>query len=908
MRPFDENGVILSVPTAEGEVRQLAVRGAGITLLSGGVGLAIQIISTVVLARLLTPADFGVVTMVTTFSVLLASVGQIGFPEAVVQREEMNHALASNLFWINLGGGLLLTIGFAAGGSLLARFYHDARVAKVALGTSLSIFLTSTSVLHLALLKRAMRFSAVSANDIVSRAASVAVSVLLGWAGWGYWALVAGAIALPLSQAVGAWFLCRWVPGLPRRRVAGTGSTLQFAINTYGRFGVNYVTRNTDNLLIGLRFNAQSLGFYKKAYDLFALSATQFVHSLTLVFVSALSRVKRNSNEYRRYLLGALTVMTFFGMGLAADLTLVGKDLIRILLGPGWEESGRVFTFFGPGIGAMIVYYTHGWIHLSIGRADRWFRWGIIEFAVTVLLFLVGLPWGPVGIAIAWTTSYWLLMIPAVWYAGKPIGLGVGPVVAAVWKFILASLLAGLLTGLIIRKIPALAGALGVTGAAVRVLVISLLLGVLYLSAVVLLHASFEPLYQMAGLLGEMTPWRRLSGLSPVITSPGSSSKGGEFEYGPGGAAVRLKGKPLVSILIPAYNAEEWIAETIHSALSQTWEPKEIIVVDDGSADRTLEIARRFESRSVLVVTQENQGASAARNKAFMLSHGDYIQWLDADDLLAPDKIARQMEVADRGEGKRTLLSSPWGQFWYRHHRVKFVPSALWCDLSRTEFLLRKMGLNLFMQTSTWLVSRELTEVAGPWSTNLSVDDDGEYFCRVILASDGVRFVPEAKVYYRYSGTKGLNYVGRSHTRMESVWRSMQLHIGYLRSLEDSERVRAACVKYLQTNLIYFYPERPDIIEQVHRSANDLGGRLEAPRLSWKFAWIKAVLGWGFAIRAQLFLPHVKWSLISFWDKILFRIETREKLGAAWDTTRLAQGSTGAKNQLSTGPDEIVPR
>jgi PST family polysaccharide transporter len=341
----------------------------------------------------------------------------------------MNHALASNLFWINVGGGLLLTIGFAATGSLLARFYHDVRVAHVAIGTSVTIFLTSTSVLHLALLKRAMRFSAVSVSDIVSRVVSVAVSILFGWAGWGYWALVAGAIALPLSQTIGAWFWCRWIPGLPRRHVAGTGSTLLFAMHTFGRFGVNYATRNTDNLLVGLSFSAQSLGFYKKAYDLFALSATQFVHSLTLVFVSALRRVKRDSEEYRSSLLGALTVMAFFGMGLGADLTLVGKDLIRVLLGPGWEQSGRIFTFFGPGVGAMVVYYMHGWIHLSIGRADRWFRWGIVEFVVTVMLFLLGLHWGPAGIAIAWTASFWILMVPAIWYAGY--GLEIHPGVAA---------------------------------------------------------------------------------------------------------------------------------------------------------------------------------------------------------------------------------------------------------------------------------------------------------------------------------------------------------------------------------------------------------------------------------------------------------------------------------------------
>src|SRR5713101_2032150 len=246
--------------------------------------------------------------------------------------------------------------------------------------------------------------------------------------------------------------------------------------------------------------------------------------------------------------------------------------------------------------------------------------------------------------------------------------------------------------------------------------------------------------------------------------------------------------KPLVSILVPTFNAHEWIADTLRSAIAQTWERKEIIVVDDGSSDQTLAFARQFESNSVRVVTQKNQGASAARNRAFSTCQGDYIQWLDADDLLAPDKIARQMEAVDRGAGPRVLLSSAWGWFIYRTGKAEFVPTPLWCDLAPTEWLLRKLGQNLHMQTATWLVSRELTEAAGPWNTHLSLDDDGEYFCRVLLNSEGTRFIPEAKIFYRMSGSNSLSYVGRSEQKMESMFRCMQLHISYLRSLEDSER------------------------------------------------------------------------------------------------------------------------
>src|SRR5271165_4471603 len=200
--------------------------------------------------------------------------------------------------------------------------------------------------------------------------------------------------------------------------------------------------------------------------------------------------------------------------------------------------------------------------------------------------------------------------------------------------------------------------------------------------------------------------------------------------------------KPLVSILIPAFNSEHWIADTIKSAIGQTWQRKEVIIVDDGSTDQTFAVARRFASREVTVVSCEHRGAAAARNHALSLSQGDYIQWLDADDLLSPDKIARQMEAVDKCRSNRMLFSSGWGYFAYRTDRAKFSPTSLWCDLSPAEWLLRKMRENLHMQTATWLTSRDLTEAAGPWDVRLLGDDDGEYFWRVLLASEGVRFVP----------------------------------------------------------------------------------------------------------------------------------------------------------------------
>jgi len=325
--------------------------------------------------------------------------------------------------------------------------------------------------------------------------------------------------------------------------------------------------------------------------------------------------------------------------------------------------------------------------------------------------------------------------------------------------------------------------------------------------------------------------------------------------------------QPLVSILIPAYNAGEWIAETLDSALAQTWHTKEILVVDDGSTDRTLDIARHFTSRGVRVISQPHQGAAAARNRAFSLSSGDYIQWLDADDLLARDKIAKQLEVAERCADPRTLLSSAFGHFMYRRTQAQFVPTALWCDLTPIEWLRRKLAMNVYMQTATWLASRALTSAAGPWNIQMLGDDDGEYFCRLLLQSDGVRFVPESRVFYRGTGTTSLSYIGQSRQKMDAQFQSMELHIRYLRSLEDSDCTRAACVAYLQNSLHLFYPERRDLLEQAECLAADLGGHLAVPRFSWKYAWIEALCGPMQAKRAQTRLRKLKWSLARRWDK-----------------------------------------
>jgi O-antigen/teichoic acid export membrane protein len=521
LKPFDSNGNFH--PFAEGDgLRRAAVRGAGVMIFAEGASFAVQMGSTLVLARLLTPNDFGVVTMVTTFSLLFYSVGLNGFTELILQRDELHDSLASNLFWINIGIGALLTVGFAALGPLLSLFYHDATVRHVTEGMSLTIIAGSFSVIHLALLKRAMRFTSVSANRVFARVFSFVLAIVLAMMGFGYWALVAGYISQELMMSIGAWYLCRWAPSLPRR-TPGTGAAVKFAANVFLHFGFSYSSGNTDNLLVGWRFGASSLGFYKKAFDIFYLPANQLLSPMSSVAIATLSRFNRDRAQYQRYFLLGVSVLAFLGMGIGADLTLVGRDLIRVLLGPNWTETGRIFAFFGPGIGVMLLCNTHGWIHLSIGRPDRWFRWGVIEFFCTVGLFVIGLHWGPEGVALAWTTSYFLLMFPAFWYAGAPVNFGVGPILAVVWKFFVASIVAGGSAIWIVHTLGGVTDAPGVVGALARLVSMSLLFFALYLAAVIALHRGFEPIRQAMRLIENMRPQRSTG--QAVAANPSASAR-----------------------------------------------------------------------------------------------------------------------------------------------------------------------------------------------------------------------------------------------------------------------------------------------------------------------------------------------------------------------------------------------
>jgi glycosyltransferase involved in cell wall biosynthesis len=307
---------------------------------------------------------------------------------------------------------------------------------------------------------------------------------------------------------------------------------------------------------------------------------------------------------------------------------------------------------------------------------------------------------------------------------------------------------------------------------------------------------------------------------------------------------------PPVSIIIPCYNAEAWLAAAIESALAQEGADLDIIVVNDGSRDRSLEIARRYEARGVRIIDQANGGAAAARNAGLKAARGAYLQFLDADDLLAPDKIVRQLEQLGAGD-PRAVAAGAWGRFHQTPADAQFLPEAVWRDRDPVDWLVCSWSGGGMMHPAAWLVPQAVAASAGPWDERLSLDDDGEYFSRVVLAAQGVRFAPAARSFYRahdgprLSASKGLRAA-------ESSFLSCTLKERHLLAREDSARTRRA----IGANYSRFAWEQlvaaPALSERAAQRWQELAPDVPIQRAGPWYNLAAALFGWRRARRWQL--------------------------------------------------------
>lgn len=308
--------------------------------------------------------------------------------------------------------------------------------------------------------------------------------------------------------------------------------------------------------------------------------------------------------------------------------------------------------------------------------------------------------------------------------------------------------------------------------------------------------------------------------------------------------------RPLVSLLIPCYNAERYVAEAIESALAQTWPNKEIIVVDDGSTDGSRDVLNRFMSRGVKVRHQRNRGQSAAANSAFRHSSGDYIKFFDADDLIHPRLIEQQVE---RLKGSATTVASAeWGRF-YDDDLATFMlnPESVWRDMNSLDWLIEAwMKARPMMQCALWLLPRQILDRTGLWNEDLSLINDFEFFSRVLCEAEEVRFAPSVPVYYR-SGL--LNSLSGQRTRaaVESAGESLLLGTRHLLLQRDDLRAKKACANVLQDFIYTYYPDHSDLCATVAKRVHELGGSDLAASGPPRFEKLRNVVGWRMAKRIQ---------------------------------------------------------
>lgn len=309
--------------------------------------------------------------------------------------------------------------------------------------------------------------------------------------------------------------------------------------------------------------------------------------------------------------------------------------------------------------------------------------------------------------------------------------------------------------------------------------------------------------------------------------------------------------KSLVSVLIPCHNAAPWLAATLESVLAQTWPHLEIILIDDGSTDESLAIASQFDHPNLRIIAQRNQGAAATRNQALEIAQGEAIQFLDADDILAPDKIEQQMALLQ--EDPNYLIAGAWARFRRHPQEASFKPEPLWQDMAPVDWLVCAWSGHWMMHPAAWLVPKSLIQAAGPWNETLSLNDDGEYFARVILASRGVRFCANARSYYR-SGNPGSLSGCKTPEAWASQYRALALQSQHLLTAEASPRTQQVCANLMQRFIYEVFPDVPSLRNLAAKQVRQWGGATEKPMGGPLFQIIAQLIGWQSARRAQTFL------------------------------------------------------
>ena len=426
-------------PHLNADLKKSSLRSGAVTLTSQGLQFVIQLGSTMILARILSPADYGINGMAVAITGFAAIFSNLGLSTATIQRAEITHEQVSSLFWINSAIGVLLTLLVAALSPVVAWFYKTPEMFEVMLSLSIIFAITGLSVQHSALLTRQMRFYSLAKIRVLSMLVGILVAIFAGYRGFGYWALIFNTLTSVTVSTLGCWLACRWVPGLPKRGV-GVGTMIRFGADLVCFDVVNYFARNLDNILIGRFLGAATLGLYSKAYQLLMMPITNLRGPIASVAMPALSRLQNEPETYRDYYLKCVSLLAFVSMPLVAFMFVCTEQLITLLLGSQWLGASDLFKILAVAAFIQPVSGTAGMVLISTGQSRLYLKLGLVSSVFICFSFVVGLPWGARGVATGYAIINYLLLMPVLYYAFKNTAVNIKNFLSSIIRPLVASI------------------------------------------------------------------------------------------------------------------------------------------------------------------------------------------------------------------------------------------------------------------------------------------------------------------------------------------------------------------------------------------------------------------------------------------------------------------------------------
>lgn len=406
----------LERPRPHGGLGTTAVRGVSWTLLGSWSGAAVQIATTVVLARLLTPRDFGLMAMALTLTVLVTQFRQLGLSQAVVQRVDLRWEQVNALFWVNALAGVVLAALVAASGVPLAAFYSEPALVPICLALGAGFVVSGLSVQHGALLNRAMQFRRIALRNLSAGVISSAAAIVAALAGLGVWALVVQNVSALVLATVFNWTAVPWRPAPPRQLRAAL-PLLAFGAHVSVANMFHTIARQADNIVIGRFLDSGALGLYTRAYSLLMLPLTQLKTPVQAVMVPTLAALQEEPDRYRTAYRVAISGLAHLGMPVVVLLSVSAHEVIDVMLGAQWSGAAPIFQCLALAGFIQLVSTTTGWIYTSTGRGRAYATWAVVSGVVTVAGFAVGVRWGALGVAASYALTQLLLVVPAFVYA-----------------------------------------------------------------------------------------------------------------------------------------------------------------------------------------------------------------------------------------------------------------------------------------------------------------------------------------------------------------------------------------------------------------------------------------------------------------------------------------------------------